>query len=56
MFGQLNTGGASQVASVVKSLPANGGDVRVVVQPLGWEDPLEEDTATHSNILAYRIP
>ena len=56
MFGQLNTGGASQVASVVKSLPANGGDVRVAVQPLGWEDPLEEDTATHSSILAWRIP
>ena len=56
MFGQLNTGGASQVASVVKSLPAKGGDVRVAVQPLGWEDPLEEDTATHSSILAWRIP
>ena len=26
------------------------------VQPLGWEDPLEEDTATHSSILAWRIP
>ena len=25
-------------------------------QPLGWEDPLEEDMATHSNILAGRIP
>ena len=23
---------------------------------LGWEDPLEEGTATHSNILAWRIP
>ena len=22
----------------------------------GWEDPLEEGTATHSNILAWRIP
>ena len=26
------------------------------VQPLGWEDPLEEDMATHSSILAWRIP
>ena len=26
------------------------------VQFLGWEDPLEEDTATHSSILAWRIP
>ena len=26
------------------------------VQPLGQEDPLEEKTATHSSILAWRIP
>ena len=26
------------------------------VQSLGWEDPLEKGTATHSNILAWRIP
>ena len=26
------------------------------VQPLGWEDPLEEGIATHSSILAWRIP
>ena len=26
------------------------------VQFLGWEDPLEEETATHSSILAWRIP
>ena len=26
------------------------------VQPLGWEDPLEEGTATHSSILAWRNP
>ena len=26
------------------------------VPSLGWEDPLEEDTATHSNVLAWRIP
>ena len=25
------------------------------VQSLGWEDPLEEKTATHSNVLAWRI-
>ena len=27
-----------------------------LVQFLGWEDPLEESMATHSNILAWRIP
>ena len=26
------------------------------VRSLGWEDPLEEGTATHSSILAWRIP
>jgi len=26
------------------------------VQSLGWEDPLEEEMATHSSILAWEIP
>ena len=26
------------------------------VRPLGWEDPLEKGRATHSSILAWRIP
>ena len=26
------------------------------VPPLGWEDPLEEDMATHSSVLAWKIP
>ena len=26
------------------------------VSPVGWEDPLEEGKATHSSILAWRIP
>ena len=26
------------------------------VRSLGWEDPLEEDMATHSSVLAWRIP
>ena len=26
------------------------------VQSLGWEDPLEESMATHSNVLTWRIP
>ena len=28
----------------------------IQVQSLGWADPLEEGMATHSNILAWRIP
>ena len=40
--------------TVVKNEIANARDTRV--QSLGWEDPLEEEMATHSNILAWRIP
>ena len=40
------------VALVVKNPPANAGGF----QSLGWEDPLEENRATHSSILAWRIP
>ena len=43
---------ACQLVLVVKNLPANAGDIRDV----GWEDPLEEGLATHSSILAWRIP
>ena len=42
--------------SVVKNLPASAGDAKDVAQSLGWEDPLEKEMATHSSILAWRIP
>ena len=44
------------MALVVKNLPANTGDIRDAVPSLGREDPLEEEMATHSSILAWRIP
>ena len=44
---------ASLVALTVKNLPAMW---ETWVQSLGWEDPLEEGMATHSGILAWRIP
>ena len=44
---------ASLVAPLVKNLPAMW---ETWVRFLGWEDPLEKGTATHSNILAWRIP
>ena len=47
---------ASQVALVVKNLPANAGDLRDSGLILGWEDLLEKGMATHSSILAWRIP
>ena len=42
----------SLVAQTVKNLPAMQESW---VRSLSWEDPLEEDTATHSSILAWRI-
>ena len=44
---------ASQVALVVKNLLANAQDICLIPS---WEDPLEEGMATHSTILAWRIP
>ena len=41
---------------MVKNLPVNARDVRDTGQSLGQEDPLEEGMATHSSILAWRIP
>ena len=41
---------------VVKNLLANTGDIRDVGSILGWEEPLEEVMATHSSVLACKIP
>ena len=41
---------------VGKNSPVNAGDIRDGVQPLGWEDPLEEVMATLFSIFAWRIP
>ena len=41
---------------MVKNLPANAGDVRDTGLSLGREDPLEKGMATHSSILAWRLP
>ena len=42
--------------SVVKNPPAVQESQETQVRSLGWEDPLEEETATHSGIFAWRIP
>ena len=47
------TQGASLVAQLVKNRPAVW---ETRVRSLGWEDPLEKGKATHSSILAWRIP
>ena len=41
---------------MVKNLPANAGDLRDKFQSLGQEDLLEEKMATHSSVLAWRMP
>ena len=41
------------MAQTVKNLPAVQ---ETQVRSLGWEDPLEKGMATHSSILAWRIP
>ena len=49
----MNNAGASLVAQIVKNPPAMK---ETQVQPLGQEDSLEEEMATHSNILTWKIP
>ena len=41
------------MAQIVKNLPAMH---ETWDRSLGWEDPLEEGMATHSSIVAWRIP
>ena len=43
----------SPVAQMVKNLPATQ---EIWVQSLGREDPLEKEMATHSSMLAWRVP
>ena len=41
---------------MVKNVPAIAGDVGSIPGLGSWEDPLEEEMATHSSILAWGIP
>ena len=41
---------------MVKNLPAMQETQETWVLSLDWEDPLEEERATHSSILAWEIP
>ena len=50
---KLSSEGASLLTQMVKNLPVMQ---EAWVQSLGWEDPLEKGMATHSRILAWRIP
>ena len=53
---QMLMGLVSQVAVLlVKNSPANAADIKIWVQSLGREDPLEEGMGTHSSILTWGI-
>ena len=41
---------------MVKTVSANVGDIEMQASSLGQEDLLEEEIATHSNVLAWEIP
>ena len=44
------------MAQSVKNLPANAGQMpEMWGQSMGWEEPLEEEMATHSSILSWEI-
>ena len=44
------------MAQWVKNPPAMQETQEIQVQSLGWEDPLEEEMATHASILAWKVP
>ena len=48
--------GASPVAQGCKESTCNAGATEDLVWSLGWEDPLEEEMAIYSSILAWKIP
>ena len=49
----ITNSGSSLVAQMVKHLPTMR---ETWVQSLGWENLLEKEMATHSSILAWKIP
>ena len=53
LFLRIGIDAHSLVDQIVKNLPSMQ---EMWVQSLGQEDPLEEELATHSSILAWRIP
>ena len=56
-FGKKGIGPPSQRASLIAPLVKNPLTMQETwVRSLGWEDPLEKGKATHSSILAWRVP
>ena len=53
IYTHIHTYSASLVVQMVRNLPAMQ---ETWIQSLGQEDPLEKGMATHSSILAWRVP
>ena len=53
IYGEVNGNLLQEVAQRLKRLPPMQ---ETQVRSLGWEDPLEKGMATHSSVLAWRIP
>ena len=49
-------GWTSQVAQWKRTLLSMQDTQDIQIRSLGWEDPLEKEVATHSSILAWKIP
>ena len=47
---------AGNKGSVIKNLPVKQKTQEIQVRSLVWEDPLQEEIATHASILAWKIP
>ena len=56
MHVHVDTPAASHVAQWLKNLSAVQESQETWVQPLGEEDPQEQETATHSSLLAWETP
>ena len=56
LFLQARIFRAASIAQWVNNPPAILETKEMWVRSLGWEDTLEEETATHSSILAWKIP
>ena len=56
IYTEMSSIWASLMVQRAKNLPANARDEGDEVQSLGQKDSLEEKRATHSSILAWRIP
>ena len=56
MTEQLNSILKGYLGGSVVKIHLPNGDQETWVLPLGWEDPLEKEMATHSSIFAWEIP